>query len=54
MTGLNRHNPGNDRDDDEQCCSPLDINYTVLDQTVACWVMLKRLSKTMNNLGQVS
>lgn len=35
MTGLNRHNPGNDRDDDddEECCSSLDINYTVSDQT---------------------
>jgi hypothetical protein len=36
ITGLNRHNPGNDLDDDEKCYSSLDINYTVSNQTMAC------------------
>jgi hypothetical protein len=57
MTGLNKNKPGNDRDDDDdddQSCSFLDINYTVPDQTMVYWIMLERLSKTMNNLGQVS
>jgi hypothetical protein len=33
ITGLNRHNLGNDHDDDEQCYSSADINYTGSDQT---------------------